>query len=749
MKDKNYESKIKNKIDKINMEIRSGYFNVIYFMRASPIVDLSGATDSIPMRKIGFETNLSSSFRSDVFEALTEKNKVLYLKFDNLTRTKLKDSLLNGCRILQLNCAYTEDDCLCVEGPYGRLERLPFNEIRDLFSAKTIHSDLHYGGQGEQKILDVLVLAAKNSLSLGNFFAGLDIPHVIAFDFSSDETDFRHKVYQNECIDKFCMYFYEELIMQESVVKAFEAAKDKVLNYLGAMYFEGIVGEDVNRIIGQGPVLLPEEEDHLEVLFSDSHFTLVPGRVEDISFTRHPNNIKKVYLPFTGRKLEMYEVCELACKTKGFINLYGDPGIGKTSFVLDVGYYLLTRSPFVNGIYYIPLKKLKANVFHDYEIKDLIKDTIGIDIQSVIANSFKGKSMLLIFDDFDIFEDKDVEFPRLFFKTLKECGIACIFVHTTNKIAKQDAQEDNIQFEVEEMNRKQKQEEIEQLLKDLPSVKLGAFTEDELTHILYSFLDIHQSARNISFEKLKENPAIKAANGNPKALIKALIEKTIKCDGQTLEINPSYVQALYFEQEYLDFLNNFTTLNMSQPSLSKQTSSVYYDSNRMVRMPSGLSEHRLHLSTSHPERKASRDIMEGSKSPFYASRTFAQNRLHENDKPPLKNGHFRNLSSRHARGLSNSEFEGSPKNPKKYSFNQGVEIRRFDARNKNPEYFEEEKVPLEYNLNRPRSQREEKFYHPPSITFDSQDQDEGEEGRDSFPYLKTDENNFDHDDHHS
>jgi len=716
-------------------------------MRASPIVDLSSSTDSVPMRKIGFETVLASNFRSDVFEVLTEKNKVLYLKFDNLTRTKLKDSLLNGCRILQLNCAYTEDDCLCVEGPYGRLDRIPLNEIRDLFSAKTIHSDLHYGGgsfvQGEQKILDVLVLAAKNNLSLGHFFAGLDIPHVITFDFSNNEADFRHKVYQDECIEKFCIYFYEELIMQESVAKAFEAANDKVLNYLGATYFEGIVGEDVNRIIGQGPVLLPEDEDHTEVLFSDSHFTLVPGRVEDISFTRHPNNIKKVYLPFTGRKLEMYEICELACKTKGFINLYGDPGIGKTSFVLEVGYYLLTRSPFMNGIYYIPLKKLKANVFHDYEIKDLIKDTIGIDIQSVIANSFKGKSMLLIFDDFDIFEDKDVEFPRLFFKTLKECGIACLFVHTTNKVAKPDPQEDNIQFEVEELNRKQKQEDIEQLLKDLPSVKLGAFTEEELAYILYSFLDIHQSATNISFEKLKENPAIKAANGNPKALIKALIEKTIKCDGQTLEINPFYVQALYFEQEYLDFFNNLTTLNMSQPSLSKQASSVYYDSTKVVRMPSSISEHRLHLSTSHPERKASRDIMEGSKSPFYNSRTYAQNRLHENDKS-LKNGHFRKIS-RHARGLSNSEFEASPKNPKKYLFNQGGEVRKFDARNKNPEYFEEEKVPLEYHLNKPRSYREEKFYQPPSLTFDSQDQDEGVS---SFTYLKTDENNSDHDDHH-
>jgi len=41
------------------------------------------------------------------------------------------------------------------------------------------------------------------------------------------------------------------------------------------------------------------------------------------------------------------------------INVYGDEGVGKSSLVRAVGYHLMRRNSFKDGIYYFELKELK------------------------------------------------------------------------------------------------------------------------------------------------------------------------------------------------------------------------------------------------------------------------------------------------------------------------------------------------------------------------------------------------------
>jgi len=76
--------------------------------------------------------------------------------------------------------------------------------------------------------------------------------------------------------------------------KAFASLKTKFLY--------GQSENNLNGIIGQGPVLLPEESEHNELVFHYQRFLLENGVVEDLSSSQCLTNIKKIMTPFPGRK---------------------------------------------------------------------------------------------------------------------------------------------------------------------------------------------------------------------------------------------------------------------------------------------------------------------------------------------------------------------------------------------------------------------------------------------------------------
>jgi len=600
IKDKSYEGKIKKKIDEFNIEIRHGYFNVITLMRAAPIVDVkpcpitNDKKQETEMNATSFPTRVSSTFKYDLIHALESKNKVLYTKFEILTKEKLKDSILNGCRILHINCHCIEPDYLCVEGEYSKLERIPYEEVREIFDPKsnmmtTSTSNIQNAQHSDNK-LDVLILGNKNDRALADFFVELKIPHIITFEFTSNEFDFRHKMLEDECLSKFSIYFYEQIVMQKSVAEAFNNAYESTFDHLSKNYFDEKESPFyAKKIIGEGPILLPRDGDHSEVLFDNTEFPLAKGKIEDISSTRCPTNIEKFQVPYTGRNKEIYSLMKKICEKKGFFKITGTPGSGKTAFVLQVAYYILTRNIFPDGIFYISIKKLRHKPNPNYSLKDLLKETLGLDIESGVKNFFKGKSMLLVFDDFDYFYNKDFESPQLLFP-LKDChDIACIVITTSKN-------EGNTKSK-HQKERNQRKKEIEgELLEKNVKWKLRPLTDEELAHMVMSLIKTEKKNTNsINIQGLKDSALIKNAQGNPKQLVTDLVEKRFEVQKKFLEINPIYEKSLQIEQRYIHPNKSQSTISQSSflstlPALIKQGSSTHSDfSSKLSRGHSNIS----------------------------------------------------------------------------------------------------------------------------------------------------------------
>jgi len=674
IKDKVYETKIKRKIDEINMEIRHRYFNVIAIMRACPMIDVkenpdTNTTEIIP---IGFPIRIASVFKYDLMESLAASNKVLCMKFGVLSRKEFIDSVHSGCRVLQLNCNYTEDGYICLEGPNGTVDRVSFKEIRDIFNPKlcspnktgestptitvsecskmtSLTEDANFtckllekqqkiiesqGKSGSSptnnnqvevrdpmntstgsqmgdtthlentKVVDVLILGSKNSQKLTELFISLKIPHIIAFEFNDNEKNFRHKLCENECIDYFSLYFYQELIAQKTVFDAYDIACSKVFDYIGEKYFDGKPRSYVSQIIGNGPLLFPHDTDHSEVLFGPGRFPLAVGDLEDISNTTSPTNIEKLYLPFTGRCVDFYQVMKKITENRGFLEITGPHGLGKSTFVLHLGYYLLGRNLFPDGIFYIPVKYLKRKSHLGYQFKDLVKDTLGLDIQYGFKSCLKGKNMLIIFDDFDLFYSKDASFCKLFFRALKDCNIPCICVTTCQRISDESMRKSqrssaSSHNTVEPYN--EKKEEIKrELFKQDMLWELTDLTEDELALTLHAIIKDEEDTNSISIEELRALPVIHQAQGNPKFIIDQLLEGNIQVRNKTAQIKQFYKEHIDFEEHYMQ--SREIEAAMTPYSFSRNPSHQTDSSNTSLR---GYGEVELSHQQSVPARRGS------------------------------------------------------------------------------------------------------------------------------------------------
>ena len=635
------------------MEIRHRFFNVIIILRAAPIVDVGNdeqlfeshmhhrhhSDDEI--HPIAFPTRLASSFKNNLMDSLNACNKVLCMKFGILTRKELIDSLLSGCRVLQLNCVYSEKNYLCVEGPYGAVDRISFEDVQSIFSPKNLfgnsprntidnlltstfaklsslaenlaeNNQTEKNGsnneiqeaagseiqqrqpnfsrasilsrkstafcQAENKLLDVLILCVKNNRELADLFISLKIPHIITFEFLGYEENFWQKTCQDQCIELFTIYFYEELVVPRTISEAFEIAYDKVFEHLGEKFFDGKPKSHVLNVIGRGPILLPEDADHNEALFSPNKFPLSNGPIDDISSTIYPSNIEKISAPLTGRKKEMYTVIQKIGEDRGFLEVTGAPGVGKTTFILHAGYNILNRHHFSDGVHYVPLKNLKYGKDPDFQVKDLLWEALGLNVQNGFANFFKGKSMLIIFDDFDVLYDIDVEYPRLFLLTLKECKIPCIMVTTKRSDDSTKGQECDFSNSIEESSARRKEIE-EELLDSNARIELPSLNEEELALILQSLTKGNEK-NIVKLDELRDCRQIKEANGSPQYIIESLFEQKIEVNGRTLEMCPSFYSSLDFESHYV--YNNDIEYEMSptnfrkafstQPELSKMIS---------------------------------------------------------------------------------------------------------------------------------------------------------------------------------
>ena len=496
-------------------------------------------------KALGFPTKLGSLFKDDIVNALNQKNKLVFLKFDRLTKTTLIEALRDGCRILRLNCqeVYPDEGCIVVEDDLGRAERITHDQLKEIF----LKSKPDAGNVGllksttalqQDRCFDLLILATKDGRKTANFFTKeLMVPHLITFEFKNKEKDFKHKIYEDECIDRFTQYFYEEIVDGKSIVDSFNSAYTKTFDFLSASFFDSKDNSVVIDLIGVGPILLPEGKDHSYTLYETEQNALPPGKVEDLSKPRCPTNIQKLITPFVGRNIEIDELTEVLYKgSRHFINVTGEPGSGKTAFLLQAAYQFTVHNAFPDGIYYFGLKALLSS---KKELTDMMKEVFGSKFENNIKNFFREKKMLLIFDDFDLFYTKNLRFPHLVFCTLRACHIYTIAVTNSQPGGTQGKRG-------KRQDTEQKQKTIEkEFFKNQQT--LQPLSRMEMAYILLSFANA-DLVTYCPVEVIVDAPVLKKLGGNPKLLLEKLVRKELTIRHRKLEVNPYYLPQVDIDQ---------------------------------------------------------------------------------------------------------------------------------------------------------------------------------------------------------
>ena len=130
---------------------------------------------------------------------------------------------------------------------------------------------------------------------------------------------------------------------------------------------------------------------------------LLDGSLLDLSKTRSKLiNIDKINHPYVAMKREIY-LCVGHMASNNDINIFGQPGVGKTTFAKEIAYYLHMRNYFIDGIFYFDLiahsSVVKLNqLFNDFNLFSYIE-------KNKKSSDKEGKGqdhrLLIIFDNCD------------------------------------------------------------------------------------------------------------------------------------------------------------------------------------------------------------------------------------------------------------------------------------------------------------------------------------------------------------
>lgn len=164
------------------------------------------------------------------------------------------------------------------------------------------------------------------------------------------------------CIYSFCEEFYKRLVKGLSVKKSIELGKERMKKQLREANKVLKIQNLNDEYIGEGPVILPEDFDHEQILFGNRDWRsteLEKGKLIDMSRIRGATNVPKPFKPFTGRRIEQHKLVKYLLQNK-IVSLSGPAGIGKTDLAYSVSYFLNSHYHFNSGNFYFDLKNVSS-----------------------------------------------------------------------------------------------------------------------------------------------------------------------------------------------------------------------------------------------------------------------------------------------------------------------------------------------------------------------------------------------------
>lgn len=215
------------------------------------------------------------------------------------------------CRILHISmhCS-AEPRLLFLEDGVGKAHIIRATEFQDLLSQ----------GQSQQRI-SLVFLSTCHSCSLGKHFVAAGVRHVVCVKDECEVRDSSCKVFARD--------FFAALRAGRSVKEAFDCGVAVLAH-----------GQDVAfRSDASAFALLPANADHTEVFAPGGAHIAVEPAIEGGAW----GSLQAPVEDFLGREVDQHRLIQQVHQRR-FVEVVGEPGVGKSALTAEVGRFLQLRS---------------------------------------------------------------------------------------------------------------------------------------------------------------------------------------------------------------------------------------------------------------------------------------------------------------------------------------------------------------------------------------------------------------------
>lgn len=365
---------------------------------------------------------------------LVNTEKDVRVQFGLLTRQAFVDlhRKHNGCKILVIDFYKITSEGIELET--SGFETSPFTQ-EDL---DAIPGEL---GDDFGPNIDIVVILNQEAQEAMKFFRLCQVKHFVYFDFTDLEAV---KAERDLAADYLIPYCTEKL--KETFVKQF--LEDFTLNItadtqscLRLVQAESV--DSVNHLVQDCKYFQCQvnhwKTDSLAVekdlAFASHHVVFTgeassrasmpqfkKGTCSDLSPAHTKGEAPQLLVT---RDLEVLELYQLLVSSKtGWVNLWGDWGVGKSLIVKQLEYELRVRHMFPDGIYNFNLREMDQNK----SIRKQMGDVLGIDFLVDTQEFFKNKRMLIILDGYERVMTTRLQTPVSLLEALMANGICTLFV---------------------------------------------------------------------------------------------------------------------------------------------------------------------------------------------------------------------------------------------------------------------------------------------------------------------------------
>jgi len=222
---------------------------------------------------------------------------------------------------ISLHCSVSQDNLLILEGAHGKAHVLRAGEFQQLLA------------QGpRQQAISLVFLNACHSLTLGSYLAEVGVKHIVCV---RDEDDVR-----DESCRLFARDFWSALRTGRTVKEAFDCGVAVL-----ASSEEQHLRRDALKF-----VLLPKEHDHSDAFVPAVGACLLP-RPQPCGSGKSASALPLVE-DYLGREVDVHRLL-LLVQSRRFVEVQGEPGIGKTTLLAEACRFLLPRQDYFDEVHWI------------------------------------------------------------------------------------------------------------------------------------------------------------------------------------------------------------------------------------------------------------------------------------------------------------------------------------------------------------------------------------------------------------